>query len=107
MAGYLKTSAAVAVPGSVAAGAATDVTNYVFHKSIVVTGTFVLTTQLQGSMDGTNWANLGPAITAPICLEIAGGYNFIRANTTAFTSGAAVATVAGYRSVQENKVVTV
>jgi hypothetical protein len=85
----------LAVPASVAAGGAIDLSKY-DRKTVYVDGTFVATIQIQISPDatGARWFNEGaPITTAGSTLEITKPCMRMRANTTAFTSGAPVATV--------------
>lgn len=87
----------VAVPGSVAAGAACDVSD-LERKCVYVSGTFTATVQIQLSADGTNWVNEGTALTTAGNLEITKPARYIRANTTAYTSGTPAALVVGVHS---------
>lgn len=76
--------------------------------SIDLRGTFSLTIEIQGTIDGTNWITIPvrPINTASISYVVAitgtaqgvwvgecAGYNKVRARVTAFTSGAATATL--------------
>lgn len=82
-----------AVPGdvqaSVASGAAQDVRDAA-TISAYLSGTFVATVQWQISADGTNWVDSGAAQTAPGVVVITTPAFFVRADTTAFTSGTPV-----------------
>lgn len=62
----------------------------------VVSGTFVATVKLQGSVDGTVWSDLATRTTAGTTAGVAIGANiYMRAICSAYTSGT-VACVAGY-----------
>jgi hypothetical protein len=90
MSNYVPVS--VAVPAEVAAGAAVKVSPR-STIAIGLSGTFVGTVQLQWSPDksGSVWKSLGAALTAPGWYTLqAGRAARIRANTTAYTSGAPV-----------------
>ena len=81
------------VPGdiqaSVASGAAQDVRDAT-TISAYISGTFVGTVQWQISADGTNWLDEGAAQTAPGVVVITKPTFFVRADTTAYTSGTPV-----------------
>lgn len=87
----------VAVPASVTAGAMCDVSD-LERKCVYLTGTFVATVQIEISSDGTNWVNEGAALTTAGTLEITKPARYLRANTTAFTSGTPAAQVVGIYS---------
>lgn len=93
----------LAVPVSVAAGAACDV-SAMERKSVAITASGTATNQVQISLDPTNppaaasWVNEGTALTADGTLEISKPCAWIRVNTTAFTSGTPVGYVAGLTS---------
>lgn len=60
-------------------------------------GTFVGTVQLQGSLTGSVWTNLGTSQTAPaIVNDQLKTYVYVRAQMTAYTSGLPVVWVAGH-----------
>ncbi len=56
--------------------------------SIIVYGTFVGTVTFEGSMDGTNYAIIGTAVTIPGVTAITTPCSYIRARVSAYTSGA-------------------
>ncbi len=58
-----------------------------------VSGITSATVVLQGSLDGTNWATLGSALTADGIVTIANAPKYLRANCTAYTSGTITAKV--------------
>lgn len=84
----------VAVPASVTAGAACDVSD-LERKCVYLTGTFTATVQIQISADNTNWVNEGAALTTAGTLEITKPARYLRANTTAYTSGTPAAVLVG------------
>lgn len=86
---------AIAVPASVAAGAALDAGDMEDAVRLSLTGTFVATVQWQESIDGTVWVNVGSAQTAPGVVVVAKRTRMLRANTTAFTSGTPVGRMYG------------
>lgn len=94
----------VLVPASVAAGAAVYCGDMDISKMTVwLSLNTGATVQLQMSADGTNWASVGAVFTStsgvvnPFTDGTAKitGANWVRANTTAYTSGAPVARVVG------------
>ena len=54
--------------------------------SLEVTGTFVATVAIEGTVDGVNWHALG-TYTTPGMATISGMFHSLRANVTAYTSG--------------------
>jgi hypothetical protein len=54
---------------------------------IQISGLTIGTVAAQGSVDNTNWATIGTALTANGIITIDSPPPFIRANVTAFTSG--------------------
>jgi hypothetical protein len=100
-------------PGAIATGDAIQLSpgETLDGAVVVITGTFVLTTKLEVSMDGVNWVDLrgndyshgtNPLIVVEVVTTggsavgtfIAwGDWKYIRANTTAWTSGQAVFTI--------------
>jgi len=88
---------AIAVPQSVSAGAATNIAEH-FEGVVQITGSGSWTSQLQVSLDGTNWFNLGTAATnaAPQLIAVTNGVKFVRMNTTAYASGTPVANYGGF-----------
>ena len=85
----LKIAAPVTVEASVATGAAVDISKAT-TVSAFLTGTFVGTVQWQISADGTNFLDTGAAQTAPGIVTITTPANWLRADTTAYTSGTPV-----------------
>ncbi len=80
----------LAPPASVNVGPTFN-TRRLTDKNLQVAGTFVATLQLEGSIDGTNFADVGAAITTPTIVAVPGYLELIRIRTTAFTSGVPVA----------------
>lgn len=62
---------------------------------VQTSGTFVATVQLQISLDGENWDNVGAPISATGLTTITNTARFLRANVTAYTSGQPVIKVDG------------
>ena len=87
----------IKVPVTITSGASVDISD-LDHKCVYLSGTFVATVQFQISADGANWFNEGSALTASGPLEITKPARYLRANTTAFTSGAPIAQVVGIYS---------
>lgn len=81
-------------PASVAAGAAV-VADRFFDKTVLLGGTFDATCRVQGTLDGTNWADLTGDLTAPQAVAIPHTVRLLRINTTVYNSGAIVASFAG------------
>jgi len=77
---------------SVAPGGATAVLSDTDKWTLIVSGTFVATLQLQ-VFDGTNWVKVGADITAPGVVDLNTQALSARINTSAFTSGTPKATV--------------
>jgi hypothetical protein len=65
-------------------------------KFVQVYGTFSATLQLEASIDGNAYFAVGPAVSAPGVLPFPETAEFARVRTTAFTSGAPEATLAGF-----------
>lgn len=84
---------AMEAPASVAAGAAVKVSD-LGSKTVQIWGTFTATLQLQASMDGVAWQTLGANITGADARTVADEWNFLRINTSAYTSGTPLAAVA-------------
>lgn len=61
---------------------------HVDELTVQASGTFVGTIQLEGSVDGSSWGQIGSDITATgVLLSSQNIYKFIRGNVTAYTSG--------------------
>lgn len=76
--------------GTSTAGQTLDVEGYDVPVGVGVFGTFVGTMQIEVSMDGTNWAPFGAALTAPGTVKIDIPVKMVRAHCTAWTSGAII-----------------
>jgi hypothetical protein len=66
------------------------------HKYLQVGGTFAATLQVEASIDGSEYFNVGSAVIAPGVVPIAETVEFIRVRTTAYTSGEPKAVLAGF-----------
>lgn len=82
------------VPAKVDVGKASNVFRF-RDKTVQFHGTFVATLQLEGSIDGNDYAPIGAPVTAPGFVLVAETIEFLRVRTTAFTSGAPEAVAAG------------
>jgi hypothetical protein len=58
-----------------------------------VSGITSATVVLQGSLDGTNWATLGTALTADGMVTVANAPMYVRANCTVYVTGTITAKV--------------
>jgi len=58
-----------------------------------VSGITSATVVLQGSLDGTNWATLGTALTADGIVTVANAPMYVRANCTVYVTGTITAKV--------------
>ncbi len=58
-----------------------------------VSGITTATVALEGSLDGTNWATVGTALTANGIVIAANAPKYLRANVTAWTSGSITAKI--------------
>jgi len=63
--------------------------------AIQISGTFSLTLQLQGTIDGTNYVNVGSTISAAGITAISGVYRKIRPVVSSYVSGEMVAVIVG------------
>lgn len=89
-------SQVLAVPASVAIGAAVTVTN-LRDLAVQLHGTFSATVTIEVSLDGTNFAAApgGADLTAPTVVSLPFLAVAVRANTTVFASGTPAGTVLG------------
>ncbi|OHD18513.1 MAG: hypothetical protein A2Y38_13940 [Spirochaetes bacterium GWB1_59_5] len=76
-------------------GAFTDLFRFK-NKWCQVSGTFTGTWQLQGSMSGAAYSDIGAAFTAPVLFEVPQTMQFFRVRCVAFASGLPVVEVAGF-----------
>jgi hypothetical protein len=58
-----------------------------------VSGITSATVVLQGSLDGTNWATLGTALTADGLITVANAPKYLRANCTVYVTGTITAKI--------------
>ena len=84
----------LAPPASTTTGPEKDVRRLT-DKNLQVSGTFSATLQLQGSVDGVNFEDVGVAITAPGIVAVSGYFEKLRIETTVFVSGAPAAILGG------------
>lgn len=68
------------------------------EKTVLVGGTFTGSMKIQGSMDGTNWADLTGAITTPSSNAITHTVAYLRVNLTALSAGTPVVYFDGFDS---------
>jgi len=87
-------STAMADIGAVAANAAVSVED-LESADVYVFGTFVATAQVQESPDGTNFVNVGSALTAAGKVAISKSAKSVRVDVTAYTSGTVKSAAAG------------
>lgn len=82
-----------AVTATGAGTAVTPIHNGSSHENlnVQISGTFVGTVAIEGSLDGTNWTAL-TSQTAPYVGKVF-DFPYIRANVTAYTSGSITAKV--------------
>lgn len=93
--GYVNTEKTIAMPVSVAAGAATEVRQF-DGFTVYVASMGTATYQLQISVDGSTWVDEGSAVTAAGVVNVTKRAFWVRWNCTAWTSGTPTATIAGY-----------
>lgn len=82
-------SKAMAVPTAPGTGAAILVDRFT-EKTVLVGGTFTATISVQGSLDGSTYADLTGNITAPGAHAIPETVRYLRIRTAAWTSSPAV-----------------
>jgi hypothetical protein len=83
------------VPTAVGVGKASNVFRF-RDRTVQLGGTFVATLQLEGSLDGNEYAPIGAPVTAPGFVPVPLTVEFLRVRVTAFTSGQPKATAAGF-----------
>lgn len=83
------------VPAVVGVGQAANVFR-LRDKTVQVSGVFVGSLQLEGSIDEEDFEAIGDAVTAPGFISVPMTVAFVRIRVTAFTSGAPKATCAGF-----------
>jgi hypothetical protein len=92
---------ALTVPATVGTGTAVAIKHLMPEKYIqfagFATGTFTkATVQVMGSIDGTNYVQIGSDVTADSLVSVASVVQFIRIDKTLQTSGTQTATLCGY-----------
>lgn len=88
MTARIPTVTTVAVPTSVAAGAAIDVAQvFEWDPFVQIAGTFTATYKIELSNDGTTWVQDGADITAAVTQKVTGRAKFLRIRCSAYTSG--------------------
>ena len=65
-------------------------------KTVQFGGIFVATLQLEGSLDGNEYAAIGTPVTAPGLVAVPVTVEFLRVRVVAFASGTPKATAAGF-----------
>jgi hypothetical protein len=85
----------IPIPTSVSTGDAINVFEY-REKTLSVAGTFSATIQFEGTLDGSNWFNLGSPVTAPGLIEVTAFLRSMRAKVTVYVSGTPVGVFGGY-----------
>jgi len=83
------------VPTSVDAGNASAVFRF-REKTVQIAGTFVATLQLEGSLDGNEYAPIGEPVTAPGFVLVPQTIEFLRVRVLDLTSGTPAAFAAGF-----------
>ena len=83
------------VPAAVGVGQASNVFRF-RDKTVQVSGTFVGSLQLEGSIDGSDYEPVGAAMTAPGLVPVPFTIEFLRVRITALTSGTPKAVAAGF-----------
>src|SRR5947199_215033 len=78
---------------SVAAGAATFVGDLT-SAEVQVGGTFSATVKVQGSVDKVTWSDIA-SVTSASLTSVTAGYQWVRLNTTVYSSGTPTAFVGG------------
>lgn len=92
----------LAVPASVASGAAIDVAQlFKYSKWVTVSSIGVATYKVEVSNDGTNFVQSGVDKTADFVLEVKEGAKYLRVRCSAYTSGTPVGSVYGIETAPE------
>lgn len=89
------------VPATVSAGAAVGIKHLLPEKSIqfagMLSGTFsIATLQIEGSNDGTNYAQIGSDVTTNGIVSVTTPVQFIRIRRTVAVSGTPTAVLCGF-----------
>lgn len=85
------------VKASVAVGQGIRVDRF-REKTIQITGPFDASIDIEGSLDGSNWAKLITGITLPGIFGITRAVVWVRTNTTVWNSGTPVGLFAAFDS---------
>ena len=98
---HVGTVIALTVNASVAEGTAVGIKHLMPEKSIqfsgMQSGTFsTVTCQIMGSNDNSNWTQIGSDVTTNSWVSVTYPVQFIRIDTTSYTSGTPVAVLCGY-----------
>jgi hypothetical protein len=83
------------VLGSAGAGKAENVFR-LRDKTVQISGVFVGSLQLEGSIDGDDFAPIGAPVTGPGFVLVPMAVGFLRIHTLELTSGAPKATASGF-----------
>lgn len=83
------------VPGSAGTGKAESVFR-LRDKTVQISGAFVGSLQLEGSIDGDDFEPIGAPVTRPGFVLVPMAVGFLRIHTLELTSGAPKATTAGF-----------
>lgn len=83
------------IPAAVGAGEPVNVFR-LRDKTVQVTGVFVGSLQLEGSIEGDDFAPIGAPLTAPGLVLVPMAVGFLRMRVNELTSGAPKAAVAGF-----------
>jgi hypothetical protein len=92
---FYRASSAIAVPASVAAGAAIDVGGFP-SCAVQIVGSFTATYDVQASLDGSNFVTVA-TITAAAIVSVPLPAVAVRINCTAYTSGTPTGVVVSAR----------
>ena len=65
-------------------------------KHVQVHGTFVATLQVEASIDGSDYFNVGAAVATPGVVPVPETVEFVRVRTTAYVSGEPKAVLGGF-----------
>ena len=83
------------VPAAAGVGQASNVFRF-RDKTVQVSGTFVGSLQLEGSIDGNDYEPIGAPVTAPGFIAVPMTVEFLRVRVTALTSGTPKTVAAGF-----------
>lgn len=92
----------LAVPVSVAVGAAIDISQfYEFDTFVTLTGAMTATYKIEVSNDGTTFVQDGANVTAAVCQKVTSRAKYLRLNCTAYTSGTPAGSHFGVKTLPE------